>query len=74
MANQQQLEILQQGINAWNAWRNEHPEVQPDLSGAMIGGANLTGANLHDADLRNAILNGADLTEANLNGAITDSP
>ena len=65
------LEILQQGVEAWNQWRQEHPEVTPDLEGAHLdhfnlsnadlrdidfGQATLTGTNLHDADLRNANL------------------
>jgi uncharacterized protein YjbI with pentapeptide repeats len=59
MANQEHLDILKQGVEAWNAWRNEHPEVQPDLHGA----------NLHDANLRGADLSGAHLTDANLSYA-----
>ena len=32
MANQEHLDILKQGVKAWNQWRKEHPEVEPDLS------------------------------------------
>ncbi len=39
VANKEHLEILQQGARTWNAWRHVHPGVQPDLSGADLGGA-----------------------------------
>src|SRR6516162_1766409 len=53
MANADHLKTLRQGVDAWNAWRKQHP-VKPDLS---------------QADLREADLNGADLNGANLRGA-----
>jgi hypothetical protein len=34
MANQQHLAILKQGVEVWNQWRKEHPEIRPDLSEA----------------------------------------
>ncbi len=33
MANPEHVEILKQGVAAWNKWREEHPNVAPDLSG-----------------------------------------
>lgn len=72
MANPKHLDLLKQGYNegysAWNRWRKEEPETQPDLSGAdlrgiikkragvRLTGANLTGANLSGTDLTNIIL------------------
>jgi hypothetical protein len=32
MANEEHLAVLRQGVDAWNAWRKEHPDVVPDLS------------------------------------------
>ena len=29
MANPEHLEILKQGVEQWNKWREEHPEVRP---------------------------------------------
>jgi Pentapeptide repeats (8 copies) len=79
MANQEHLNRLKEGIEAWNAWRNQYPDIRPDLSGADLGLADLSGANLSraalwEADLRSANLSGADLGlaglgEANLSGA-----
>lgn len=61
MANREQVDLIKQNINAWNAWRLEHSDIRPDLSGA-----NLSGANLFHADLRRANLTRADLTRADL--------
>ena len=64
MANYEHLEILKQGVEKWNQWREENQEIMPELYGA-----NLRYANLRDADLSNANLFGADLRAAFLSGA-----
>jgi len=74
VANEQHLRILKQGTDAWNRWRLENPEIEPDLSWAdlrwaNLRGANLSGANLMRADLRWANLSGANLIGADLIGA-----
>ena len=74
MADSEQVALLQQGVDIWNAWKAEKPFIRLDLlganlSGANLGGANLTGADLSGADLGIANLTGADLTGANLSGA-----
>jgi hypothetical protein len=66
MADQEHINILKQGMEAWNRWRNEQTDILPDLSGAdlsrlhLIGfdftGANFTGAKLVDTNLYNAKL------------------
>jgi uncharacterized protein YjbI with pentapeptide repeats len=81
MANEEHLAILRQGVAAWNAWRKDNPDVQPDLHKADLEGvplantllreanlreANLQGAYLEWADLRGASLQGVDLEQANL--------
>jgi uncharacterized protein YjbI with pentapeptide repeats len=83
MANQEQLDILKQGGDIWNAWRNEHPDEYIDLSGIDLHGidlhrtnlgrvnfnyANLREAKLYDAYLMAALLIEADLRMANLSG------
>jgi len=55
MANQEHLEILKKGIEAWNKWRRQYPSKRPNLSEANLPGAHLTEPNLI----------GANLTEAN---------
>src|SRR5271157_5675409 len=74
MANPEHLKILKQGVEQWNKWRKEHPDIRPDLVGADLekaglSGANLRGANLSRTNLRRADLSLADLTAANLAGA-----
>ncbi len=72
MADKDQLQILNQGVAAWNAWRSEHPQIRrPDLRGenlyqAKLSGANLKGADFELADLAYADLRNADLGDANL--------
>ncbi len=85
MANPEHLEILKQGVKAWNEWRIDYPLIIPDLRGAglyraSLDLANLSGAWLNEADLGMATLNGAnfngahlieaDLAWANLSGAV----
>jgi len=87
MANPEHLEILKQGVEVWNRWRDENLETEPDLSGVVLTGANLSGAGLEYTQLRKADLRGANrafaaltcanlteanLTEANLSSAILE--
>ena len=79
MAKPEHLDILKQGVNVWNTWREEQPRVWPDLGkanlvmanlqGAHLQGANLKGANLAAADLDDARLDMANLRETNLRRA-----
>lgn len=74
MANPEHVKILKQGVQAWNAWRREHPDIRPDLVGADLNGSDLkvvdlSGANLREADLREANLWVAELSKADLGGA-----
>jgi len=69
MTNHEQVEILKQGVHAWNKWRAENLGLQVDLFGAELSGADLKQANLSRADLRQADLWKADLWEADLSEA-----
>ncbi|HET9907221.1 MAG TPA: toll/interleukin-1 receptor domain-containing protein [Anaerolineales bacterium] len=74
MANEEQLRILKQGVEAWNQWRKDHADTKVDLSGSDLSGLNLTGVDLRDArltrvDLREANLNSARLSLSNLSRA-----
>src|SRR6266852_2840374 len=69
MADQHYLGLLKQGVNAWNIWRKDHPEIRPNLSDANLVRANLNWANLTGADLSRADLSRAYLSGAELSGA-----
>lgn len=69
MANKEHLGIFEQGIEVWNKWREQSPEIRPDLSKARPGRANLRRADLHGTNLGRANLRRADLQGANLSGA-----
>ena len=85
MANEQHLKQLNQAIekhdiSIWNRWRQEHPDVKPDLSGSDLRRADLSEANLSEANLSKAdfsrsfllgaLLLGADLNRANLEDGV----
>jgi len=72
MANHQHVDILRDGVQEWNLWRQDEPAIRPDLSRAGLGGAILAGADLYDADLGEADLRQAYLRSANLMGAYLD--
>src|SRR6266567_2701521 len=36
MADQERLDMLKQGVESWNTWRSENPNLQPDLSKADL--------------------------------------
>jgi hypothetical protein len=69
MANDKHVALLKQGVAAWNPWREENPNIRPDLSGADLREAYLRRADLREADLREADLSKASLSKANLSKA-----
>lgn len=69
MANAEHLKVFEQGVTAWNRWRQKHRGTTPDLSSADLKQANLRYANLNDANLEQANLEGANLGRAFLEGA-----
>jgi uncharacterized protein YjbI with pentapeptide repeats len=74
MANEKHVALLKQGVEVWNKWREEKPDIVPDLYRATLTDATLTGANLHGAYLERATLTRATLTGATLTHAtLTDA-
>lgn len=73
MANQEQLTLLtQEGVTAWNSWRQDHPEIEIDLSGVDLRDCDLRSINLSKADLSGADFSGAKLDNSDFSGATTN--
>jgi uncharacterized protein YjbI with pentapeptide repeats len=66
MANPKHVEILKQGSEIWNKWREDNPEVYPDINNANLKGLYLRKANLSRLFLQYADLSDADLIGANI--------
>jgi uncharacterized protein YjbI with pentapeptide repeats len=74
MTTQESIELLRQGVPAWNKWRQEHPRAHPqfilaDLSDDIEEGLSLHGADLHFVHFDMALLQGIDLSRADLRGS-----
>jgi uncharacterized protein YjbI with pentapeptide repeats len=79
VANPEHLEILRQGVEAWNAWRGREIGIIPNLADVELAGVNLTGADfgsaimvrakLSEAILINTLFSSANLGGADLTGA-----
>jgi uncharacterized protein YjbI with pentapeptide repeats len=69
MANRVQFSKLSEGVQRWNAWRQQNPEADINLKGAVLRSIDLRNANLNDADLSGAKLTEAKLGNADLGGA-----
>jgi uncharacterized protein YjbI with pentapeptide repeats len=69
MANPEHIEELKKGVESWNAWRKENPDIEPDLSSTDLSETNLKRVNFQRANLSKTKLNNSDLTRALLNPA-----
>ncbi len=66
MANPDHLAILRQGVDKWNLWRTQEPNVEIDLTRADLEDAQLAGVDLHGVNLKRVTFRGANLSRANL--------
>lgn len=64
MASPEHLQILKQGVDVWNQWRQKNPHIRPNLRKAKLQGEDLHNANFNDSNLRRS-----DLSKAILSGA-----
>ena len=79
MSQEQHLKLINEAIEKhdiaiWNKWRQENPDIRPDLSGADLRRADLKKVIVHevisrDTNLRETDLNYADLSKSDLNKA-----
>ncbi|MEM9136595.1 MAG: pentapeptide repeat-containing protein [Cyanobacteria bacterium P01_F01_bin.42] len=80
MANAEHLELLKQGGEKWNHWRQQNPNIVRinlsnsrlkgfDLSRADLVGVDMSGSDLREADLGGVLLIESSLVKANLRRA-----
>jgi uncharacterized protein YjbI with pentapeptide repeats len=74
MANQDHVDMINKGPEAWNAWRASQGDFTPDFSNAFFPEISLSGANLSGADFSNVriVMSGfikSNLSDAKLVGA-----
>jgi len=67
--NPRHIEVIEQGVEMWNNWREEYPYVKPDLSGTNLSQEDLSGANLQQVNFSGANMVGVDLSGADLYAA-----
>jgi uncharacterized protein YjbI with pentapeptide repeats len=65
----EESDLIVKEVFLWNNWRCEHPEIQPDLSGATLFNADLSQAILRGVNLSKARLIDVNLEDAYCEGA-----
>ena len=63
MANDEHVALLKKGVDAWNEWRSQNPQVDVNLRGASLSNKYFKGTNLYKANL-----SGANLSNTHLRG------
>jgi uncharacterized protein YjbI with pentapeptide repeats len=71
MANPEHLAILKKGVDAWNKWRQDWPEITPNLRSCDIQYGNFQRADFShtdfiEADISNSLLTFSDFRQPNL--------
>jgi uncharacterized protein YjbI with pentapeptide repeats len=55
MPSRKHVDILNNGVKAWNKWRKENPEIKPNLTKlkrvrSKLNGVDFSNTNLQDAN------------------------
>ena len=69
MANGEHVNAIKKGVDHWNSWRSENPDVVPDLAWANLVGIDLAGANFEGANMKLAFCRGGNLEGVNFRNA-----
>ena len=74
MANEEHVALLKSSsffeeTPEWNVWRQQNPDIRPDLVEASLIEEDLARADLHQADMRGAVLKAARLSFADFTSA-----
>jgi uncharacterized protein YjbI with pentapeptide repeats len=67
---QHHFDLLKQGVEPWNRWREERTAIRPSLARIKLSGMNLSKANLNGADFTRADLDEVNLSDADLSESI----
>lgn len=70
MANEEHLKILKKGVKVWNRWREDKPEIAPNLSSTRLRDLNLKGANLISSNFTDTAIVRCNLSNAALNNTM----
>jgi len=60
---------MEDGVESWNKWRVENPNIVPQLNNVNFFGVNLKDVLLYDANLNATVLSKTNLYRADLSGA-----
>ena len=66
MANEEHLKILKQGVEVWNRWIEDNPEITPNFKDAVLIGYDFTDANFTGADFSKAYLVNVNFSDSKL--------
>ena len=69
MANPLHVSLMRKGVAAWNHWRVQEPDIQPDLSGADLHGVRLCGGDRNASHYVELVDGGQSFSEAMRDGA-----
>jgi hypothetical protein len=69
MANEEHLKILLQGVEAWNEWREDNPNIMPALNNLDLSLLQFHGIDLRNTDLSNTYFFNTSFRRAKFNNA-----
>ncbi len=67
-AREKHIKILMSGVKSWNKWREDNPEIRPELYMTKIKGT-FCGANLKSVNFEGAIFDHCILAQSKMKGA-----
>lgn len=70
MANEEHVKLLKHGVENWNKWREENPDIQPDLSEISLSNLDLCKINFSHTNLTMTNCSQTKLCNANFTNAI----
>ncbi len=69
MAESEHVALLHMGVDAWNKWRKQNPDIRPDLSGLNLRDKKTLQSISRDFDLAKPCVRGVDFSDTDLTKA-----